>query len=202
MIQRAIGPTLGVALALAVAGCAQPVRVNKTNAENTSTNIPGVTLANPRVGEASDGATPFPALPDGYRGLGGAFMNGGSLVVVSPDMDVPMAKDDLNVGLAHGMAAGHPAPVAIETPDCRGRGDAPDTAIEVPNLSDPADEVAAGIVCAKLRHPGAQWLMSQLITKGDGYLSQVALRDDGGDMIVVYTDVSRFADKLIDELGG
>jgi hypothetical protein len=44
--------------------------------------------------------------------------------------------------------------------------------------------------------------MSQLITKGDGYLSQVTLRDADGNVTLVYTDVNRFAQKLIGELGG
>jgi hypothetical protein len=44
--------------------------------------------------------------------------------------------------------------------------------------------------------------MSQLITKGAGYVSQVALRDAAGGVVLVYTDLNRMADQLIEELGG
>jgi len=130
-------------------------------------------------------------------------MNQGTLVVVTPDMNGSMQKHDLSVALMHGMAAGHPSDkVAVQVADCQGRGDTPETAIKVANLSDVADEVAAGIACAKLLHPGADWKMSQLITKGDGYISQVVLRDPGGDSVLVYTDINRLANQLIGELGG
>ena len=62
--------------------------------------------------------------------------------------------------------------------------------------------MTAGIACARLLHPGTHWLMSQLVTKGDGYISQVALRDTGGNVVLVYTDINRQADELIGDLGG
>ncbi|HVY98571.1 MAG TPA: hypothetical protein VHA35_03660 [Dongiaceae bacterium] len=201
MTKRRAHPALGIFGALLLAACA-PAQSAQAPSDGTTTDWPGVSRASPRVGQATAGTTPFPAPPAGYRGLGGAFMNGGALVVVAPDMSAPMQKHDLDVGLLHGMAAGHPAAVEVRTADCRGSGEAPGAAIVVPNLADPADEVAAGIACARLRHPGARWLMSQLVTRGDGYLSQVALGDGSGNVIVVYTDVNRFAAKLIDELGG
>jgi hypothetical protein len=99
---------------------------------------------------------PFPAVPSGYRGLGGAFMNEGTLVVVAPDMTAPMQKHDLDVGLLHGMAAGgysDTAPAKIQTGDYQGLGGLPESPIVVRNLAEAADEVVAGIACARLRHP-------------------------------------------------
>jgi hypothetical protein len=203
MMQRATRTALGMLTALALGACAQPPQSTKSAAENSATSQPGVIVANPRVPEATEGSDPFPPLPDGYRGLGGAFMNQGTLVVVAPDMKAPMQKHDLSVALLHGMSAGHrDAKATVQESDCQGSGKAPDSAIVVQNLADEADEVAAGIACAELKHPGAHWQMSQLITKGDGYLSQVALRDADGSAILVYTEVNRFAQKLIGELGG
>lgn len=200
MLHRSAQLALGAA-ALLIAACAQPAPT-KTDSNNQTQTTPGVTIASPRVPEASAGG-PFPALPDGYRGLGGAFMNQGSLVVVTPDMNGQMQKHDLDVALMHGMAAGHTTDTAaIQPADCQGRGDTPAAAIKVANLAEAADEVSAGIACAKLLHPGTEWVMSQLITKGDGYISQVALRDADGNPVLVYTDINRLADQLIEELGG
>jgi hypothetical protein len=204
MMKRVLGSMLGTVIALALTACAQPARVAKTGAHESSTVAPGVTIANPRVGEATGGG-PFPPLPSGYRGLGGAFMNQGTLVVVAPDMKAPMQKHDLDVGLLHGMSAGgysETAAAPVQAPDCQGSGNAPESAIKVEHLAEVADEVTAGIACARMLHPGTHWLMSQLVTKGDGYLSQVALRDADGHVVIVYTDINRLANQLIDELGG
>ena len=116
-----------------------------------------------------------------------------------------MQKHDLDVGLLHGMAAGtysETGTTKVQAADCQGAGDTPDSAIVVQNLAEPADEVAMGIACARLRHPETHWLMSQLVTKGNGYLSQVALRDAEGNVVIVYTDINRLANQLIEELGG
>jgi hypothetical protein len=200
MFQRNLWTMLGAG-AMLLAACTQPAATKSDSSSSASTQ-PGVTIASPRVPEATEGG-PFPALPDGYRGLGGAFMNQGTLVVVTPDMNGSLQKHDLSVALMHGMAAGHPSDkLVIQPSDCQGRGDAPETAIKVANLADAADEVGAGIACAKLLHPGSAWKMSQLIAKGDGYISQVALRDADGQTVVVYTDINRLANQLIGELGG
>jgi hypothetical protein len=201
-MQRAIGLAL---VAIALAACAQPGHVDKTSAKDTSTSQPGVTIANPRAAEATPGATPFPAVPAGYRGLGGALMVGNTLTVVTPDMSAPMQKHDLDVGLLHGIAArgySETAPSKVQKADCQGAGDSPQTAIKVANLVEAADEVGAGIACAGLLHPGTRWLMSQLVTNGGGYISQVALRDTDGKIVLVYTDINRMADQLVQELGG
>jgi hypothetical protein len=203
MMLRAILPALGMAAALAA--CAQPASVDTADAKSTDTGQPGVRIANPRVPEASAGANPFPPVPAGYRGLGGALLRDGATVVIAPDMQGPMEKHDVDVGLLHGMAAsGYSETAASKTQkaDCRGAGDTPETAIKVANLADAADEVTAGIACARLLHPGTHWLMSQLVTKGDGYIAQVALRAADGKVVLVYTDINRLANQLIDELGG
>jgi hypothetical protein len=202
MMQRATQSALGMATALALAACAQGPQSAQSASENQSPTQPGVSMANPRVAEATAGSDPFPPLPDGYRGLGGAFMNRGALVVVTPDMKAPMQKHDLSVALMHGMSAGRSQQTTVLEADCQGSGTAPDSPIVVRGLGDPADEVAAGIACAQLRHPGTQWALSQLVTNGGGNLSQVALRDAEGHVTLVYTDVNRFAAKLIEELGG
>ena len=189
---------------LLLAGCAQPTAQKAAKSDSAGPTAPGVTIASPRVAEATGGG-PFPGVPSGYRGLGGAFMNQGTLVVVAPDMKAPMQKHDLDVGLLHGMSAGgysETAGAPVQAPDCQGSGNAPESAIKVEHLAEAADEVTAGIACARLLHPGTHWLMSQLITKGDGYLSQVALRDADGHVVIVYTDINRLANQLIDELGG
>jgi hypothetical protein len=203
MKQRALRPALGMATALALAACAQPAQVGTQSSTPDSGNIaPGVTRVDPRVAEATDGG-PFPALPSGYRGLGGAFLEDGKLIVVTPDTRASMGKHDLDIGLSHGIAVTQRfGKTAVREDDCKGAGDTPQSPIVVQNLSDPADEVERAIACAEFRNRGAHWRMSQLITKGDGYLSQVALQGDDGRVIVVYTDVNRFADNLIDALGG
>jgi hypothetical protein len=204
MVKRSAGSALVAMGVLLLAGCAQPTAQKTAKSDSAGPTSPGVTIVSPRVAEATGGG-PFPSLPSGYRGLGGAFMNQGTLVVVAPDMKAPMQKHDLDVGLLHGMAAGgysEAAPSKVQAADCQGVGGIPESPIVVQGLADAADEVAAGIACARLRHPGTHWLMSQLITKGDGYLSQVALRDAEGNVVIVYTDINRLANQLIDELGG
>jgi len=191
----------GLCGTLLIAACAQPAPM-KSESNSQSPSQPGVMIASPRVPEATAGG-PFPALPSGYRGLGGAFMNRGTLIVVTPDMNGRMQKHDLSVALMHGMAAGHPSDkVAVQAADCQGSGATPETAIKVASLADAADEVSAGIACAKLLHPGAAWQMSQLVAKDDRYISQVALHDAGGNTVLVYTDINRLANQLIGELGG
>jgi len=209
MMQHVLRLALGAAVALALAACTQPKPTDKTSTEDTTTGQPGgqpgVTMANPRAAEATAAATPFPAVPTGYRGLGGALVVANTHVVVTPDTNASMQKHDLDVGLLHGMAArgySETAPSTVRKADCQGAGDSPETAIKVANLAEAADEVTAGIGCARLLHPEAHWLMSQLITKGDGYISQVALRDADGKTVLVYTDINRMANQLIDELGG
>ena len=205
MMQRVLALALGAPVALALAACAQPASVGKTSEKDPSTGQPGVTRANPRAAEATPETTPFPAVPAGYRGLGGARLARNTPTVVMPDMNAPMQKHDLDVGLLHGIAArgsSETASATVQKADCQGPGDSPETAIKVANLADAADEVAAGIACARLLHPETHWLMSQLITKGDGYISQVALRDADGKVVLVYTDIDRMANQLIDELGG
>jgi hypothetical protein len=64
------------------------------------------------------------------------------------------------------------------------------------------EEVVAGIACARLLHPGTRWLMSQAIAGDQGYLSQVVLGDGSGTPVIVYTDMNRMANQLIQELGG
>jgi hypothetical protein len=202
MLQRALSSALVPVIALALASCGQPAGVEKAATAN-SANPPGIIISNPRVAEATGGG-PFPAVPSGYRGLGGAFMNQGTLVVVTPDTHAPMQKHDLDVGLLHGMAAGgysESAAQKVQKSDCVGRGDTAENAIKV-GSAEPADEVADGIACARLLHPGTHWLLSQLITRGDGYLSQILLRDGDGNDVIVFADVNRMADQLITELGG
>ncbi len=194
---------LSMVTTLLLAACAQSAPMQPAaSSPAASSNSPGVTIANPRAA-AADSSTPFPAPPDGYRGLGGALMVNGALTVITPDMKTAMQRHDLDVGLLHGMAAGHaPDTLKVGESDCRNSVAAPDSAIVVQNLTDVSDEVAAGIACARLRHPGTHWLMSQLVTKGKGYLSQVTLADTAGSTVIVYTDINRMANQLIDELGG
>ncbi|HVT53616.1 MAG TPA: hypothetical protein VHE77_18685 [Dongiaceae bacterium] len=205
MMQCAFRSVLGAIGVLALAACAQHASSDKTSAGNAASLQPGVTLANPRAAEATAGSNPFPDPPAGYRGLGGALVQGNTVAVVTPDSKAPMAKHDLDVGLLHGIAArgySESAPSTIRSTDCQGTGESPDSAIKVANLAAASDEVTAGIACARLLHPGTHWLMSQLVTKGDGYISQVALRDTGGNVVLVYTDINRQADELIGDLGG
>jgi len=202
MVKRRAPFALGAAGIVLLAACTQPAVLKPATPDNGAQTAPGVTMVSPRIPEATGGG-PFPALPAGYRGLGGAFQDQGRLVVVAPDMKQPMQKHDLDVGLAHGIAAGHRSgKAAVSAADCQGVGDMPGSPIVVQGLTDPSDEVEVGIACAELRGHGAHWLMAQLITNGDGYLSQVTLQGDAGTPIVVYIDVNRFANQLIDELGG
>ena len=205
MFERSARLALGVAVALLLAACAQPTSTKTAGADSGGQTQPGVSIVSPRAAEATAGANPFPPLPAGYRGLGGALMQGNALTVITPDMNAPMQKHDLDVGLLHGIAVGgysETAPSKVQKADCQGKGESPESAIKVANLAEAADEVTAGIACARLLHPGTHWLMSQLVTKGDGYLSQVALHDDAGNVVLVYTDINRLADQLINELGG
>src|SRR6185369_2936209 len=168
MKQRALRPVFGAALALALAACTQPTPQAKTSSSDTGTGQPGVTIANPRAAEATAGSNPFPPVPAGYRGLGGALVVGNALTVVTPDMKAPMQKHDLDVGLLHGIAVGgysETKPSKVQKSDCQGTGQSPEQAIKIANLAEPADEVTAGIACARLLHPGTHWLMSQLVTK-------------------------------------
>jgi hypothetical protein len=201
MMQRALRPALSMVTAVAMTACGQAASVGVQKAGENGSVAPGVTSAQVRVAEAT-GEEPFPAMPGGYRGLGGAFMIQGKLVVVAPNTSAPMQGHDRDIGLSHGIVAGHARSLPMQADACGGLGTTPESPIVVSGLADPADEVEAGIACAKLRHPGAHWTMSQLITRGHGYLAQVTLEGGNGEVIVVYTDVNRFADMLIAELDG
>ena len=81
--------------------------------------------------------------------------------------------------------------------DCVGRGDDPETAIEVASRLDPADEVRAGIACVRLRAPGRSWFASKLMTDGKRTIAFVMVRrPDRSDGFARYIDVSRFATKV------
>src|SRR3569833_2402560 len=140
-----------VAVLLLLGGCAGTTPQPSKGAADSSAVAPGVHLVSPRVAEAKPGtATPFPTLPSGYRGLGGAFMNQGSLVVVTPDLNERMQKHDLDVALMHSMAAGRTyASLAVQRADCQGDGDTPTTTNKKTKQAKTADEVSAGIACAK-----------------------------------------------------
>jgi hypothetical protein len=188
-----------------LAACAEP-QSKGSPAQPAATGSSGpIVVATPGAADKmQNSADPFPAVPAGYRALGGVFFHAGTTMIVTPDKSVPLQKHDTDVGLLHGMAVGgySEEKTLVRESDCRGAGDTPKSAIIVEGLKDPAaEEVAAGIACARLLHPGTQWLMSQTIAGDNGYLSQIMLGDGSGTPVIVYTDINRMANQLIKELG-
>jgi hypothetical protein len=189
-----------------LAGCAGTPAKESTSGQSAATgsNSP-IVVATPGVAQdMTKSGTPFPAVPAGYRGLGGVFTPAGTRVIVAADTSAPVDKHDVHVGLLHGIAvAGYSEnSTTVRLADCHGAGDTPQSAIKVEGLKDPTvEEGAAGIACSRLLHPGTHWLMSQGIAGDNGYLSQVVLGDGNGTLVVVYTDMNRMANQLIQELG-
>jgi len=191
------------ALTIALAGCASSG--TQARATNSSPAQPLVTVTTPSLAKSEGTADLLPPVPTGYRGLGGALAYGGSMNIIATDVSAPQQKYDTHVGLLHGMAvAGYSEEKTfVRKEDCEGTGETPQTAIKVQGLKDASvEEVAAGIACARLLHPGGHWRISQAIAGEQGYLSQVVLDDGSGTPVIVYTDINRMAKQLIQELGG
>lgn len=200
-----IRQSLALALAGALAACAASGTQTPPPNANSSAAQPAINVTTAGLAKAEGTSSFFPPPPAGYRGLGGALLHGGSLNIVTAEMSAPLEKHDMEVGLMHGMAVGtySEEKTSVRRADCQGAGDTPQSAITVQGLKDPAvEEVAAGIACARLLHPGTRWVLSQAIAGERGYLSQVVLDDGSGTPVVVYTDVNRMAGQLIQELGG
>jgi hypothetical protein len=191
------------ALTVVLAACAPSTTQQPTDPSGSATT-PAINVTTPGLAK-SEGNDFFPPLPAGYRGLGGALVFEGSMNIIATDTSASLQKYDTEVGLLHGMAVGgySEEKTSVRQADCQGAGDTPLSAIKVQGLKDPnVEEVAAGIACARLLHPGTHWRMSQAIARDQGYLSQVVLRDGNGASIIVYIDMNRMANQLIQELGG
>jgi len=187
-----------------LAGCAEQ---GDSTAQSAAPGSDGpVVVATPGAAEKMKEAEgPFPAVPAGYRGLGGAFSSEGTNMIITADNSAALQKYDEHVGIMHGLAVGgySEEQTSVARADCQGTGDTPQSAIVVQGLKQPAvEEVAAGIACARLLHPGTHLRMSQAIAGERGYLSQVVLSDGSGTPVVVYVDMNRMANQLIKELGG
>ncbi|HVO00787.1 MAG TPA: hypothetical protein VMT54_01230 [Candidatus Cybelea sp.] len=145
----------------------------------------------------SDAPSQFVQPSTGYRSLGGAFIYDGGLLIVKAKggTDAPLSERDLDVGLAFGReVAAHNIdrldPTALA--NCIGDGDRPETAIQVLNLANRIDEVRAGIACARMRNPGAQWIGSSLMANDRRAVSYVLLERHNGERIGLFTDVMGF----------
>jgi hypothetical protein len=186
-----------------LSGCAGPQ--SKASSTQPAGSGGPIVVATPGAAEKMQkSADPFPAVPAGYRDLGGVFLHAGTTMIVTPDKSAPLQKHDTDVGLLHGIAVGgySEGKTFVRAADCQGAGDMPQAAIIVQGLKDPpVEEVAAGIACARLLHPGTHWLISQAIAGDNGFLSQVVLGDGSGTPVIVYTDMNRMANQLIEELG-
>jgi hypothetical protein len=183
MLYSRRGLTL-LAVLLIVASCAKQER-------------PASPAADPSTSDR--GALVLGAVPIGYRDLGSTVAGkpGEGYFIGGPAS--ASSDSDSSLGITHSKAVfdARKSPYSVKTSDCVGTGDTPAKAVMIQNLSDPADEVRAGIACAELQHPGAIWIAARLIVsdRRDRYLSVVALMDKQMQHIEVYTDVSRFAAK-------
>jgi hypothetical protein len=146
----------------------------------------------------SDAPSLFVAAEPGYRSLGGIFIYDSQLMIIRAKtvFEPTRQNNDLALGLAFGhlVAEHHIDPLRnLAAEDCLGDGDGPETPIQPQRVSTPEDEVAAGIACARLRNPGARWIASKLMVKDRHGVAFVLLqRQDDGEQIGVYTDVTRF----------
>jgi len=184
---------------LLLSGCAQPHNGNTTSDPGAPPPSGQVVIATPGVAaemQKSDG--PFPAVPGGYRALGGVFSPEGKRVIVAADMDAAQG-DDMSIGLAHGMAIlahSDDDPAFVAKADCVGTGVDPDHAITVANLAKRDDDVQAGIACARLMHPGSHVAATQLIARDNRYLTQLVMQTADGRRIILYDDATGFAQQL------
>jgi hypothetical protein len=204
-MEKMIRRSLVCALTVALAACASPGTHPQPTDPSPSAAKPVVTVTTAGLAKSEGTADLFPALPSGYRGIGGVLVHAGTTNIITPDMSAPQQKHDLDVGLLHGMAVGgySEETTSVRPADCLGTGETPQSAIKVQGLKDPpVEETASGIACARLLHPGTHWLMSQAIAGDQGYFSQVVLGDGSGTTVIVYTDINRMANQLIQELGG
>jgi len=140
----------------------------------------------------------FVTAEPGYRSLGGIFVYDGRLMIVQPNrlFDAEHASDaTLNYDFGQLVAEHHIDPLGkLTEADCSGAGDRPEAPIQPRKVAVAADEVAAGIACARLRNPGAHWIASRLMASHQRAVAFHLLeRMDDGRRIGVYADVTRFA---------
>ena len=188
------------------AGCTQS-QTAQSSAPAAGDSGGSIAIATPGAAEkmgTTDGI--FIAAPAGYRSLGQVVMRDNAAFVITPEKGQPDSRpDDMMAGLAHNMAVGSNGvdpDNRIAGANCQGSGETPESAIQVLNLAAVSDQVRAAHACARLRHPGAEWLTTQLVAKEESYISQIALVDAARRVVIVYVDVNRYVKQVLSEVHG
>jgi hypothetical protein len=170
----------------------------------------GATVADPKAPpEMRSQAVPFFESGDpNYRGLGGAMINDGRLVLMKAPPRENVTDHDIALGLAFGRAVlAHYADAlsSMSEAECDGDGARKESAIRVAPSGSAEDEIRTGLACVRLRNPGAAWVGASLLVSDSSRItpravSHVALMRPDRSTVGFYVDVSRFVAETGSEL--
>jgi len=139
----------------------------------------------------------LPAVPDGFRDVGGAYVRNGLMIVITAN-DNPEGPRDMSTSLVYGMnvLAEHAKAAALPAEQCTGSGTDPVHAIRLVGHATYTNQVRASIGCALARYPGATWSAARLVADQAIYLSIIQVKDAAGNPQSVFTDITDYVHRF------